>query len=86
MIAKSRIIIKFVEIVKKIVSRAYQILIKAGQKLSQLLPNKEQIGLPRNETCRFLRMQLLSLLLSARELFTLETDSQAALKALSVSM
>ena len=31
-------------------------------------------------------MQLLSKLLSVREVLTLETDSQAALKALSVSM
>ena len=53
-------IIKWVAIVKMIVSRAYQIRIKAGQKLSQLLPDNEQIDLPRNETCRFIRMQLLS--------------------------
>ena len=60
MMAKCRMIIKWVAIVKKIVSRAYQILIKAGQKLSQFLTIKEQIDLPRNETCRFLRKQLLS--------------------------
>ena len=48
---------KYGEIVKKIVSRAYQTLIKAAQTLSQLLSNTEQIDLPRHETSRFLRMQ-----------------------------
>ena len=57
MIAKCRMIIKFVEIVKKIESRAYQTLIKAAQTLSQLLSNTEKIDLPRHETSRFLRMQ-----------------------------
>ena len=57
MMAKCRMIIKFVEIVKEIVSRAYQTLIKAAQTLSQLLSNTEQIDLPRHETSRFLRMQ-----------------------------
>ena len=55
MIAKCRMIIKFVEIVKEIVSRAYQTLIKAAQTLSQLLPNMEQIYLPR-QMCRFRKL------------------------------
>ena len=69
-------IMKLVEIVKKIVSRAYQTLIKAAQTLSQHGANWS----PKTD------IQVFKNAMITKTTLTLETGSQAALNALSVSM